>query len=232
MADRPAVRCLRGVGISSTNYRPVAGLLDALGGTLESVSLFEAEDLEAIHTRQTPWTVSLPSLLHLDLSALRPESLDVSPMFLHGWRAPVLRTVTVNMEFVSPSIGEGFSMKNLQCGLESTIEEYTCLMDVAADPGLYRRLELFAKLNTLALHLSEDPLWQEERAQGHLKHFGITTLIFVQETWKTGQMRSADIARDIYPRLSRFASKATFPSLERVYYVTEHPDGHVWKLYV
>lgn len=228
----PPLRSLVGFSIAPSNYRSAAATLSALATTLESLSIVEAEEMEPVlEVRRQP-SVHLPALRYLEV--VPPDSTITREKTVYeSWTIPLLRTVFVGGQFQYAVMAEGYADTAIFAG-KSSIEETTLLMDFAVSPEDYHSLEPFDNLRTLAIHICEDDLWASDPVNvgGGFTHPSVSTLILIQESTEILHEGTPESHRAVYPKIARLASKSTFPSLKKVYYVTENVDGHVWNLCV
>lgn len=228
LTDLPRLRSLVGLGIDSVNYRSVARLASLVAETLENISIVEVASMAEVVARIAHHhpTVTLPYLLRLNVVPFY-EGIDFSHDHLaEGWAAPQVRIFSFGME-ANQFMGEGEG--HIVVKAFGSCREITLAMGYLCNgQNLRSLLTLAAQLETVAFHLSPDPLWLARvNPADQTTSSSVRSCILVQQS---SEGLDATMSGAISSYLSSFFGGSVFPSLERVYYLTQEPNDLIWPL--
>ena len=142
----------------------------------------------------------------------------------------MLRSLSTGMASTEAFGEEGSSADLLFPALGSSLREVTLPMwSIIGRRHLQRCFKSLPQAEIIAFHLSVDPLWMERPAVFPEERPlpSVREIIFVQEEGKGVVDR--DMEAGVTRSISHLLSKSTFPSLERVLYVTETDRGSIWQ---
>jgi len=196
--------------------------------TLDNISIVEVASMAEVVARiaHHHHTVTLPHLLRLNVVPFH-EGINLSHDYLaEDSIAPQVRILSFGME-ANEYMGQ--SRDHLEAKL---VKAFGSCREITLAMGYLRRgrsLRFVSKLETVAFHLSPDPMWLDRvDPADQTTSSSVRSCILVQQS--SSKVLDANMNAAISSYLSSFFGGSVFPSLERVYYLTEEPNDLIWPL--